>query len=71
MTPAERFTILILGISLVFTIMCTVLGLLVNVIRKWTLTEERLANLTQDVKTLSENSDRRITWLEQNLWRRR
>ena len=71
MTSAERFTITILALSLIFTVLSALLGLLIAIIRRWTKAEERLAQLTQDVRDLTQSTDKRITWLEQNLWNRR
>jgi len=70
MTQAERFTITIMFLGLLFTVLLAMLGLLIRVVRRWTQTEERLAMLTDNVSKLAESSDRRLTWLEQNLWNR-
>jgi len=70
MTQAERFTITIMFLGLLFTILVAMLGMLIKVVRRWTQTEERLAMLTDNVAKLTESSDRRLTWLEQNLWNR-
>jgi hypothetical protein len=70
-TPDQRFSIIIGSIGLMFTILTAMLGLLVKVVVQWTRTESRIADLTQDVKNLTESSDKRITWLEQNLWARK
>lgn len=60
--------ILIPALTLIFLMVSTMLGILIRVVMKWTRTEDRLADLTDDVRKLSEQTDRRITWLEQNLW---
>jgi hypothetical protein len=55
-------------IGLLFLILTTMLGLLIRVVQKWTRTEERLNDVIDDVKTLAENSDVRIRWLEEHTW---
>lgn len=61
MTADQRFTIIILILSLVFTIMVAVLGAIIRVTQKWTRTEDRLNNLIEDVKELIEDKDKTHT----------
>jgi hypothetical protein len=64
-------SLVISALSLIFVMLSALLGVLIKVVMKWTRTEDRLADLTDDVKRLNESTDRRITWLEQNLWARK
>lgn len=61
MTADQRFTILILAISLVFTIMVAVLGAIIRVTQKWTRTEDKLNGLIEDVKELIKDKDKTHT----------
>jgi hypothetical protein len=70
-TADQRFTITIALISLVFTILCVLLGVTIRAIVRFTRTEDRVAQVAEDLVELGKRQeatndklDRRLTWLE-------
>lgn len=58
MTSDQRFTIIISGIGLIFTVMSAILALIVRAVIKWTKVEDRLVHLAADVAQLVEDKDK-------------
>jgi hypothetical protein len=74
-SAADRFQILLGAISLVFLVFSTGLGVLLRMATRWTRTEDRLADIADDVRQfMAQQAERdrqtneRITWLERNRW---
>jgi hypothetical protein len=51
-SSSERFTILITGLSLLFTVLCVGIGLIVRITAKWTRVEDKLEHLVENVGDL-------------------
>lgn len=74
-------------LSIVSVMLIPAIALMVNVSVKWTKAQDRIENLTEDMRELVDNkdkihaemlqqmredraaTDRRLRWLEENLWR--
>jgi hypothetical protein len=66
MTTFEWATVTISFTSL---LLIPALILLVRITVKVTRNEDKLNDAVQDLHTLTMNSDRRIRWLEENIWK--
>lgn len=62
--------IVALAITILSVIVLPLLFFTIRTATRWSRIEDRLIRLTEDMKEVQENHDRRLTWLEQNLWRR-
>lgn len=62
MTPDQRFTLLILAISLVFTMLCAVFGLLWRAASKAGSTLNEIKGAAEDIKNCQSALDRHIQW---------
>lgn len=58
MTAADRFTITISLISLIFTVMCILLGVLIRLVVRFTRTEDKLNEVVADVEKLVADKDK-------------
>lgn len=65
-------------LSVLALLVLPALALTVRQAVRWARTEDKLTGLVEDVKQLAEDSregriavDRRLRWLEENLWQRR
>jgi Na+-transporting methylmalonyl-CoA/oxaloacetate decarboxylase gamma subunit len=69
MTADQRFTLIIAGLGLVFTVMVAILGMIIGVVRKFTQSEDRLNELVETTRQDRIATNRRLRWLEENLWK--
>lgn len=80
LTPDERFTIILTCIGLSFTIMTVLLSWVVAIVRsvmrknseniqRSTEVEMRLTDIAQDVHDMQEKMDKRVRFLEENMWK--
>jgi hypothetical protein len=67
-TSDQRFEITIAAVSLVFTILCVTLGVIIRAVRKFTQVEDRLADVMQDIRDDRAATNERLTYLERNVW---
>lgn len=58
MTPDQRFTLIISGLGLLFTIMCVILGVALRAAIKFTRSEDKIADVAEDVKALVADKER-------------
>jgi hypothetical protein len=75
MNAADRFQILLSAIGLVFAVFSWGLAVLLRMATRWTRTEDRLADIADDVRQFmtqqaerDRKTDDRLTWLERNRW---
>lgn len=74
-------------LSIISVMLLPAIALMINISVKWTKAQDRIENLTEDMRELVDNkdkihaemlqqmredrvaTDRRLRWLEENLWR--
>lgn len=62
MSPDQRFAIIITGISALFVILCTVLGLIWRTGNKTGETLQVVKRSVEDIKQVTDDLDRHIQW---------
>jgi type III secretory pathway component EscS len=64
----DQLDVLIGGLSLIFLIISTLIGVLIRFVSKATTIQDNVQNLTNKVVETNQKMDERVTWLERNVW---